>query len=106
MGFTFKEGEYIVLCDDDMSDVDYAKGHLDAAAFAEGYRKESGVEVVPDFPVRHRYAAWLQTAQARAMGWAAEIRTYDEPAPGRFKVTEVRRDDLRPVEDLAEHNRL
>ena len=35
----------------------------------------------------HIYAAHLQTAMAKSEGWSSEVRIYNTPGPGRFKVS-------------------
>lgn len=39
--------------------------------------------------LKYCWGRWAQTAASRAEGWNAELRVYDEPGPGRFKIMQA-----------------
>jgi hypothetical protein len=54
---------------------------------AETLRIECGPQIADRLVLHHAYAASLQTAHSRGMGWSFEFRLYSEPARGRYPVT-------------------
>lgn len=79
-----RDGEYIDLYWDDYPDEYVVRGHVTDEVFAAAVRahEEDGFG-----KPRHAWALWAQTGNSRAEGLAAELRVYDAPGRGRFRVT-------------------
>ena len=82
-----RDGEYIEL--DWANEVlfEIVRGWPGEAATRKAVEAYAGNDVSRTWSFKECYAASLQTNMSRCNGWHSEIRIYDEPGRGRYKVS-------------------
>lgn len=87
------DGEIIDLCWEWECPAYYVRGHITPEAVLVALRAEYGEGVDQGLGTpRPRYGRWAQTGTSRQEGWSAELRIYDAPGRGRFKLMEAVRE--------------
>lgn len=89
-----EHGEYLYTLQEGIRDTEYIKGHVtDDEAMAILKREDCAV-IDKSVTIRQRYARWgFPEEMFASEGYDRMLNLYDEPARGRFKITEVRQVD-------------
>jgi hypothetical protein len=82
-----RDGQYIEMGWDSEVGFELVRGWVGEAATRQAVEAFAGNDSTRTWAFRECYAANLQTDSSRSNGYACEIRIFDEPGRGRFKVS-------------------
>lgn len=82
-----KHGEYIYLYWDSEPEVEYIKGHVTAEEAQLEYVKQTGSKQLL-VGIQHKFARWTFADEFTCEGCEFQLKVYDKPSRGAFKVTE------------------
>lgn len=81
------DGEYVSLCWFDKVLFEMVRGWPGEKSTRKIIEAEACNDWSRSWKFKECYAASLQTNLSRCEGWASEIRLFDEPGRGRYKVS-------------------
>ena len=82
-----REGQYIEIEWEWNVQWELVRGWPGEAATRKAVEAFAGNDSTRTWTFRECYAANLQTDSSRSSGWKSEIRIFDEPGRGRYKVS-------------------